>query len=536
MPSQLKKIANRGKPLTILALLAGIALMLFLVLAMVLTAFDKPEPVLFSQDLEPEEDQAVWTPVQFSGYQFASYTDSDDFGFYLTFSDQLDCCVLFGGEDLDLQLSPAQEYTFGLTEELPATVSITGYLRPLPEDLLPYLTEELQSFFPETPLDEAMVLDAVGGYYLDTTYNPEGSTLAALLAAVILLAFGLGLLVLRDSRRNRVTAKTCRQLSPEQLDTAAEELEQEPLRLKKTGLIVTRGYLLSGRAGLQILPLYGMDTLVCLTRGNKARLQMRLRDGSVATLPPFVRSAAAKQELERLAAALPAQIGLGSQHGRLAAGQSLEDIPGFYLSDNKEPLSLDEAVRPRYGAGFAGALLGGLAGAAVWILVGLLGYISGWAGLLMIYLTIWGFRKFGGGLDKTGALISVLMALLLVFPASYLVYAISYWTSASYVTLSKALTGVFPMMRENGLVTGFVTDLVIGYVFTALVGIPLLRRLFRAGKQKAALAELPRQDAGMAPGGAEPDEAEPADPGASPKADVPTDYDHPAGKDEPADL
>ena len=488
MPSSLKKFANYGKGKTIALLLVGLLLIGVCGFGIVSLTTFQPEPVPYEIGPSWDPSQPVYVSAQFAGYQFASFTDSGDMGFYLVFDvsqDSLAGYVLFGGPELESQLTQLQDYTYGLTNVQPEPVLLTGYPLIWPDGIAPYLVEAFNAVLGVEILEESMIPELLGSYYIDTTYQPNTPTILALWVLIVVCTIALLFTLAKDARRNGVTNRSCNALSEEAIAMVGYQLETSPVVWKHCGLVLTRDYLLSYQNGLQIYRIDQITNLTGLIQNQKIRLQLALADGDSAILSVRHKLVKAEPELTQLAFALSQRnpnLTFGHQSAPLTADPAKIHVSDFSVPDSRTQLFFDashasSARKPNYISGILGALAGALAGGTVWILVGMLGYISGWIGLLIIYLSLVGFRKLGGTLDRAGAVMSFILAFLMIFPANYLVYALSYWSSASYISLSYAMGQVFPLLRTNGLMAGFLTDLLMGYGFTALVGIPMILRV-----------------------------------------------------------
>lgn len=128
------------------------------------------------------------------------------------------------------------------------------------------------------------------------------------------------------------------------------------------------------------------------------------------------------------------------------------------------------AQQPNRGRGLLGAALGCLLGAAAWVLLGVVGdMISGWVGLLIIWLALTFYKKFAGGLDKRGAVITMVMAVLTIFPATFLIYVIPLLGECSFPEACAFVWGVLPEMPE------LLGNMALALFLTLLVGIPMCR-------------------------------------------------------------
>lgn len=131
------------------------------------------------------------------------------------------------------------------------------------------------------------------------------------------------------------------------------------------------------------------------------------------------------------------------------------------------------------GAGFGGAIIGAVIGAAAWIIVGMLGYVSGWIAVLMIYLSMHFYEKFAGGIDKTGKVVSGVIAMLMVLPASFVIYC---FDVIQYIAQEEGYTVTFAqampvllqdLLSPDGTIRGEFMGLAAqGYLF-AFIGLVL---------------------------------------------------------------
>lgn len=132
--------------------------------------------------------------------------------------------------------------------------------------------------------------------------------------------------------------------------------------------------------------------------------------------------------------------------------------------------------------GLVGAMLGCLAGIVVWILVYRLGYIAGISGLVMAVLSLKGYEKLGGALDRKGVVICLLVMLGSVFLANKLA-----WAWAAYDGLKDYGYGFFDCYQGLGeileaceLSGAYFKDLAVGYFLTLLCTAGTVISSFRA--------------------------------------------------------
>ena len=119
----------------------------------------------------------------------------------------------------------------------------------------------------------------------------------------------------------------------------------------------------------------------------------------------------------------------------------------------------------RFLCGILGAFLGALCGAVLWLLVSAFGIIAGLAGFVMLRLTLLGYEKCSGKLDKKGAVICLLLTAIMI-PAADL---LDYWLALCRVYLSY----------------DFSLDLIVGLVLSVLASWNLILAVLRRKKTAA---------------------------------------------------
>lgn len=127
------------------------------------------------------------------------------------------------------------------------------------------------------------------------------------------------------------------------------------------------------------------------------------------------------------------------------------------------------------GLGILGALLGAILGGLLWAVVGALGYISGWLGILIIFFAYKGYEIMARRSDKLGVVISILMGVVVIFPATYLSYGWGYYCAVNesvsgYITLPRALMELPAYLDKVDGWGEFVSNIVMGYVFMLVAG------------------------------------------------------------------
>lgn len=124
----------------------------------------------------------------------------------------------------------------------------------------------------------------------------------------------------------------------------------------------------------------------------------------------------------------------------------------------------------RVGPGILGAFLGAVLGGLAWTLIGILGYVSGWVGILIVFLSYTGYAVLAHKKDKIGLAVSILFSVIIIIPATYLYYGWFYYRGmnesiAGYTTLTRALLELPAYLTNYEGWSDFAGDLVMGYVF-----------------------------------------------------------------------
>ncbi|MCI2047296.1 MAG: hypothetical protein LKJ90_06235 [Faecalibacterium sp.] len=321
------------------------------------------------------------------------------------------------------------------------------------------------------------------GLLVAVPYEAHTPKMAVFFVAMAGLA-GLIWALLVSSRHAAQTRFTCGLYGPEQLAAIDAEVAAGGSYYKALGVVVTATCLLSHGAGLVIVPLGDIVNITCRTCGGKARLVLRSHNGGETLLPRFQWNSAARAELRNLtgflAARLP-ELTAGTQNTP-AAGQPCDMLPGFLAADTSVGIQMQpdvqgpgsEAQKPDYGKGALGAVLGAMLGCTLWGLVGLAGYMSGWIGLLVVALALYGFKQVAGRLDKTAGWICLVVSLIMLFPANYLVYSAAVADALAdyyYVTVFDVLPQLFPTLAEIELLGQFWGEYAIGAGLTFVFGL-----------------------------------------------------------------
>lgn len=148
-----------------------------------------------------------------------------------------------------------------------------------------------------------------------------------------------------------------------------------------------------------------------------------------------------------------------------------------------------------YAAGLLGAVLGALPGVALWFAIGELGKIAAISSLVVMLGSIYGYKKLGGGkLNAGGVAISVAVAVGMLFLAEY--GSLSYDIYKAYkdqydITYQEVFRKLPVLLKDNPeLWQGFVSDLVIGYIFLIATAASSVYHSFKDANLKCEMKKL----------------------------------------------
>lgn len=152
-----------------------------------------------------------------------------------------------------------------------------------------------------------------------------------------------------------------------------------------------------------------------------------------------------------------------------------------------------ESVSSNIFLGLIGAVIGALIGAVLWVIIYQLGYVAGIAGAAIIGFSIKGYAILGRGLDVKGVILCALLSIVTIYFAHRVSFAIVYMTTMNEtwnasMDFKTAYTGLDDFMKmadtaseaigsSNSVTAAYWRDLFVGYVLSAVVGIPMAIRM-----------------------------------------------------------
>ena len=133
-------------------------------------------------------------------------------------------------------------------------------------------------------------------------------------------------------------------------------------------------------------------------------------------------------------------------------------------------------------AGFVGALIGALLGAASIILLSQLGYIASISGLILAVCTLKGYELLGGTLSKKGIVISIVLMLVTPYLADridWAIFLVQEWAEYN-ITIGEAFA-VIPLLLEDGSIEigEYIKNLLMIYGFVLLGAFSTLKNTLK---------------------------------------------------------
>ena len=132
--------------------------------------------------------------------------------------------------------------------------------------------------------------------------------------------------------------------------------------------------------------------------------------------------------------------------------------------------------------GTIGAFLGSLIGVALWIGVGLIGYIAAICGIVLAISTIKGYQLFGGKLNKKGIFITILITIVMVFVSQYLSLTLDAYNELKTdydITIFEALQMMPELLTDSEISRNFYLNLGLGYVFTIAGSVSVFKNSYK---------------------------------------------------------
>lgn len=131
--------------------------------------------------------------------------------------------------------------------------------------------------------------------------------------------------------------------------------------------------------------------------------------------------------------------------------------------------------------GIIGAILGAIIGSILWILLDQVGFIASIAAFAIVFCAVKGYEILGKKISKKGIIISVVITVIIVVLADMLSMGFSIYRefSAEYeISVADAILSVPGFLTEPQILTQFLLNLAIGYIFVAIGCFKFVRQIW----------------------------------------------------------
>lgn len=143
--------------------------------------------------------------------------------------------------------------------------------------------------------------------------------------------------------------------------------------------------------------------------------------------------------------------------------------------------------------GIVGAFIGSLIGVAAWILIYKLGFVAGITGFVMAFCCIKGYELLGKSIDKKGAIIAVVIAVLMLFVGEMGALALEIYDAFKdyyVINLWDAITSIPYFLEDSEVMGAVVEDLLFGYAFMAAASFSYIISVFRQINDQGVITKL----------------------------------------------
>lgn len=428
------------------------------------------------------------TPI-FMSEEFATNYDESIFYCFLIDEQYYPYIVAVYADEMD-RYEDIIEYTYYDVEE-PESITLTGKSIVSDDELLGFAVDSYNVFMGTNNINIDNISDQLGYYFLDTTQQPSMdysiTALYLMIAVVVVIIYISNIIHFNKSRKR--TKETIETYSEHLLVEVDKEINQvDATYFKKQKLYITNNYLVSNYSGFEIIPLSNISRVYGAYRsgnnftGNWLCVIANTIDGKqheIICMNHAKKFDKFKDKLVEEIKRRKPEIEIGLE-GRFLDQQEFKS--GIEV-DTKDEYS---EVTSNVFLGIIGAIIGAAIGGIAWLILGRIGYIAGIAGYFMMYLAIRGYRKLSGFLDKKGQMISLIIALLMIFFANYLSYAIDYckYTYGSYSigNIFNAFMKIPSFLTVIGGWGDFILNLVIGYGLSIWSGFNIIKSVFTKDK------------------------------------------------------
>lgn len=173
--------------------------------------------------------------------------------------------------------------------------------------------------------------------------------------------------------------------------------------------------------------------------------------------------------------------------------QNQDSNMAFQGSSAGENVVMYEETTSNVVLGLVGALIGALIGAVLWIVIYQLGYLAGIAGAAIIGFSIKGYVILGRSIDMKGLILCAVLSLATIYFSHRVAFSITYMRTmneifgtdmnfiTTFINLDKLMETIDSLNQavggEDSVTVAFWRDLFVGYVLSAVVGIPMAKNM-----------------------------------------------------------
>ncbi|MFT4145216.1 MAG: hypothetical protein QM644_12235 [Mobilitalea sp.] len=449
-----------------------------------LTVFDP-----FNED----ENYSELVPELFSE-EFASNFDNSIFYCFALDTDFNPYIVAVKADEMELY-QDLINYTYD--EEIieaPEQVTLEGMPIKIDTELGKFAVDSYNTFMGGEFVEADTIKDVFGIYYLDTTQQPsqDGIFTISFIAFILILIVYVVIVNLR-LKQSLVSKATLKRVDNSTLRKVDSELNNSNVFYSDSQeLYLTDNYIISSTGGFDIIPFSDITHIYGLAynnnvKGSKTSIIIVTQDNAeheVAIIKVNeVQSAQYTHIVEAIKNRIP-DIKFGFKNGFYTMASQRQGI-------EVDTVGRGEAANSNVLLGILGAINGAAIGGILWIVIGMLGFIAGIAGYVMMLFAIKGYRMLSGFLDKKGQIISLLIALLMIFAANYTLYSLDYckyYYSGvySFDNLADSFRKLPDFIKQGEVWGDFLKDLVVGYLLSIWAGFGIIKSIFSKAQDENA--------------------------------------------------
>lgn len=460
---------------------------------------------LVGEPKKPSEELTAFDPFngeetysrlipEYLSEEFASNFDDSIFYCFALDSEFNPFIVAIKADDMD-QYQDLIDYTYNEEiMEIPEQVTLKGMPIEITTELAEFAIDSYNALMGGEFVDSDTVKEVFGTYYLDTTQKPSQDNLFTFSCIVLLLILILYVVIINRGRKHsKVSKATLNRMDSSTINKVDLEINNPNVyHSASQGIYLTNNYIVSSAGGFDIIPYSNVIHVYGLAynnnvKGSKTSIIIVTRDNvehEVAIIKVNdEQSAQFTHIVEEIKARIP-EVKFGFENG-------FYTMTSQYQGIEVDTVGRGEVANSNVILGILGAIVGAAIGGILWIIIGKLGFIAGIAGYVMMLFAIIGYRKLSGFLDKKGQIISLLIALVMIFVANYTLYSldyVKYYNSGvySFDNLINAFSKLPDFLTYAEIWPDFLKDLVVGYLLSIWAGIGIIKSIFSKAQYENA--------------------------------------------------